>query len=1232
VPPSLHINPYIAGKPVTGTEMFFGREDVFDFVQQNLTGPHANNPIVLYGQRRTGKTSVLYQLHRRLGPGYWCVFIDLHGLVLSDMGQLLQGIATLISRDLQRDHQVSVEVPDRGVFTADPASAFESVFLERVWAVLGDNQLILMLDEVTYVDEAVQDQRLKRGIFEYLRHLMQHRSQLNFVFSLGSGIEEMAKDYTLLFNVALYQKISFLKRPAARDLITVPAQDHYRLTDQAVDRILQVTSGHAYYTQLVCRCVFDAWKRNPVTVIEADAVDDVLSEAIELGSANLTYVWLDAAKDKEEQAVMAGLAAAMWDDGAPATTEEIRAAWRRADVHLPEQEINRALHKLISREVVAGSGPYSFAVDLQRLWIDKHRRIDWVKEDLTEAIAEWAASSPTIGSPGEPVTQPPSGWKDLGSDWAPDAGEPGESPAPPDASYAAPPLLVRTAHSVHRLESGREYRIGRDDRADIPLADARVSWEQAVLRAEGPVWVLEDLGSGAGTFVGADRVGRLEITLPYIVRFGDSVDGPLLRFHLDEELADQGAVAWRDTTYDTTFVPGVLRDTTSRGPIQSKVMKIGRRPDNDIVVNDLGVSNQHAELRLLPGGRYEIIDLGSHSGTFVNGTRVNQAVLHDEDIIAIGHTIFRLINGELIEYVDDGRATFEARDLQVAVQYGGKRKILLDGITFPLAERSFLAVIGPAGAGKSTLLNALTGKRPATTGSVFYDFRDLYENYDELRQRIGLVPQESVVHDQLTAKTALGYQAELRFPPDTGEAERNQRVGEVLDELSMTRHADTRIDRLSGGQRKRVNIAMELLTRPSLLFLDEPTSPLDPHLKRDMFTQMRRMADPNAATGQSVIVITHDVDHELIDQCDRLIVLQPGGKMAYFGPPADGLRFFGRNNWPDVFQAFADEPDRDFAAEYRQSPEFVKYVATPISVRLMRIGADRPESKEAHRPKQRGMLNQMFTMARRYRRVMLADRVHVLTTVLLPILLGILVRVTPNAYGLVNSIPGGFNVNAIQTLMILVLAAVLCGTANSIREFIKERDIYERERMMGLSATAYMFSKVMVLSLISVLQAAVIVILGLAGQQVPPSGVVIPGSAIIEIFVALAVLTVVSSLLGFAISTLVTKGDQTMPILVGVTMVQVALSGGLFPLTGAIGSVALIAPARWALGAVASTINLNSVQSSVSQGPNGQKPDALWTHDASHWLAAVLVMAGIGIVWLVIARLRLATIGPRKRK
>ena len=795
-------------------------------------------------------------------------------------------------------------------------------------------------------------------------------------------------------------------------------------------------------------------------------------------------------------------------------------------------------------------------------------------------------------------------------------------------SHAAPPLLVRTVRNTHRLDSGQEYRIGRDERADIPLIDARVSWEHAVLRAEGGTWVLEDRNSRNGTFLGSERVGRLEINGPYVLHLGHPEDGPVLRFELAaaERVQEPPRMPREPVDGNTTFLPGVIRDPTTRLQLQAKVMRIGRRPDNDIVVSDLGVSKQHAELRKSPTGTYQIIDLGSHNGTFVNGARVNQAELSDNDIIAIGHATFRLTGGELIEYVDDGRATFEAHELRVAVGDGGKQKVLLDAITFPLAERSMMAVIGPAGAGKSTLLNALTGKRPANNGNVYYDFRDLYDNYDELRHRIGLVPQESVTHDQLTARTALGYAAELRFPSDTGEDERNQRVGEVLEELSMTPHANTRIERLSGGQKKRVNIGLELLTKPTLLFLDEPTSPLDPHLKREMFLQMRKMADPHSAAGQSVIVITHDVESKLLDMCDRIIVLQPGGKMAYFGPPADGLKYFGKDDWADVFQRFADEPNRDFSGEYRNSTDFVKYVATPISVRQRT--PERP-APAAVQPKQQGLLHQVSTMARRYRKVMWADRAFLYTTLLMPVLLGVLIRAIPNKLGLTGDAHHP-NTNALQMLMILVMSAVLTGTALSIREFIKERDIFERERMAGLSATAYLFSKILVLSVICVLQVLLIVIVGLVGQKMPSGGVVIPGSALIEIFVAMAVLCVVSMLLGLAVSTLVTKSDQTMPILVGITMVQVALSGGMFPLTGPVTYVSMIAPARWGMGALADTVNLNLINPQNPLQPT--PPDALWAHSSGQWIINVVMLLVIGLIWIVIARLRLATIGPRRRK
>ena len=543
-----------------------------------------------------------------------------------------------------------------------------------------------------------------------------------------------------------------------------------------------------------------------------------------------------------------------------------------------------------------------------------------------------------------------------------------------DQASEAPSLLVNTLRNTYRLESGREYRIGRDEGADIPLRDARASWHHAVIRAEGPVWVLEDAGSRNGTFLGNQRVTRLEITGPCVVHFGHPEDGPVMRLELAEAQSPP-AVAAYSPLVTAASMPGVLRAPTARIRIQSRIVPIGRHPDNDIVVSDLMVSKRHAELRRSPADRFSVVDLGSHNGTYVNGAKVTQAQLSEGDIIAIGHDTFRLVNGELFEYVDDGRVTFEARELQVAVHDGGKQKILLDGITFPLAERTMTAVIGPPGVGKSTLFNALTGMRPADRGQVRYDSRDLYANFDELSDRLGVVPAESslanlgsprplgrlrrvatavrqtVTFSQFTVRSALAYAAKLRFASDVSEEERNQRVEEVLDEMSRTGDPattgswlfspalspriqdvrDTRIDDLNANQRKRLDICLAQLTRPSVLFIDEPIAAFEADSILALFEEMRTWANPDAERGHSVVIFTSDVYSGLVEVCDRVLVLAPGGTMAYFGPPAEGLRYFRQREWIDLFQLFADQPQRDFAAQFRASSQFVEYVVTPMS-------------------------------------------------------------------------------------------------------------------------------------------------------------------------------------------------------------------------------------------------------------------------------------------------------------
>ena len=671
-------------------------------------------------------------------------------------------------------------------------------------------------------------------------------------------------------------------------------------------------------------------------------------------------------------------------------------------------------------------------------------------------------------------------------------------------------------------------------------------------------------------------------------------------------------------------VPGRRRrrPPTSVRRLPATVLRIGRAPDNDVVVDDLDVSRHHAELRNVDGG-YQIVDLDSYNGTYVNGQQITAAPLSEQDIVGIGRSTFRLAGRELQEFVDTGDVSVSARDLTVRLSGG---KVLLDRVSFPLGERCLLAVIGPSGAGKSTLLGALTGLRPATEGTVLYDNRDLYAHYAELRHRIGLVPQENILHTQLTARRALRYAAQLRFPRDTSKAERNRRVDEVLAELSLTAHAETRTDRLSGGQQKRVNVALELMNKPSVLFLDEPTSGLDPGLDKSVMEMMAGLAHG----GRTIIVVTHSVAN--LDVCDRLLVLVPGGKVAYFGPPGDGLRHFGQPGWAEVFQAFEREPGRDWAGEFRRSPWYAKYITEAMA------GPGPTEEKRQipPPPKSKNRLSQFSTLCRRYVAVIASDRVYLALLAGAPIVLGAVILVIPDKAGLRlghQTGPPGLgppsNPDAESLLLILIISACFAGAFNSVRELVKERAIYSRERAAGLSPASYLGSKLAVLGLISGVQAAVLVLIGLIGRALPAHGAFLHSLPLVELILAIAALAVVSMSLGLLISASVNTSEKTMPLLMVLVVVEVILTGGVFAIAGKVGleQVAWLSPSRWGYAATAATAKLNKL---VPPAP-GSAVDSLWRHNAHTWLMDMGLLLALGIVFALLTWRRLVKQGPGRK-
>ncbi|MFF8840673.1 FHA domain-containing protein [Streptomyces sp. NPDC015130] len=669
---------------------------------------------------------------------------------------------------------------------------------------------------------------------------------------------------------------------------------------------------------------------------------------------------------------------------------------------------------------------------------------------------------------------------------------------------------------------------------------------------------------------------------------------------------------------------GTFRAPTSVRPLPAHSIRIGRAPDNDVVVADLVVSRRHAELLARPDGTYWIHDLGSHNGTFLNGRSVVEARVTPDDIVGIGHCAFCLIGGQLVEFTDDGEVSLDVQELAVTVDHG--HKTLLDGVSFPVGEKSLLAVVGPSGAGKSTLLNALTGQRPADRGTVLYDGRDLYRDYAELRQRIGLVPQDDILHLQLTVRRALGYAAELRFPEDTAPAERRARVDEVIRELGLVERAEQPIHSLSGGQRKRVSVALELLTKPSLLFLDEPTSGLDPGMDRSVMHMLRGLADD----GRTVVVVTHSVLS--LDVCDRLLVLAPGGRVAYYGPPADTLDFFGYTQWPEAFEAFENDRDRDWAGQYLASRFHRRYVADATARPLLpggvpASGTDGPGAgpaggptgvpagaravREAPEPgpppKAQSWGSQLRTLVRRYATALSADRTFLVIMIALPFVMGAMARALSE---------GSFNPeSSLNVLLILCVGGVLTGAANAVRELVKERSIYRRERAVGLSRSAYLASKVVVLGTITIVQAVVLTLVALVGVPLnAPDGKGVLMPPLVEITLAVALLSFTAMMLGLLVSAVVRKEEVTMPLLVLLAIVQVVFCGALLTVSGTpvLQQLAWLVPSRWAFAAMGATIDIGTV------APSDKTDDPLMNHTAEAWLfdmgMLVVICLALGVV------------------
>jgi ABC-type multidrug transport system ATPase subunit/pSer/pThr/pTyr-binding forkhead associated (FHA) protein len=527
--------------------------------------------------------------------------------------------------------------------------------------------------------------------------------------------------------------------------------------------------------------------------------------------------------------------------------------------------------------------------------------------------------------------------------------------------------------------------IGRDATNDIIINDRIVSGLHLRIVRQGNAFVLihphPDRPKTLNGLLYQGRKIRGDEQFSKILTKGDI-------FRIGDENGTLITLTYNDGTGTEQEAPPVMQPIKLDAP----ELTIGRQPDNTVVLAHPQVSAHHARL-VREGGTYRIIDQNSTNHVYVNSELVTNHLLRLGDEIRIGPYKLIFEGNQISQYDESNFIRIDAQNLR---KTGNNNVTLLNNISLAVPPRKFVALVGGSGAGKSTLMDALNGLRPAQQGKVLYNGEDYYSNIPAFSTLLGYVPQDDIVHRDLTVERALYYAAKFRLPSDFTNEQIEQRIVEVLEDVEMTARRKLLVKKLSGGQRKRVSIAMELLANPSLFFLDEPTSGLDPGLDRKMMYLLRKLAD----AGHTIVLVTHATNN--INACDYVCFLAQGGRLAYFGPPDEAKTYFGKTDFAEIYTSLEpteenpEAPD-EAEARFKLSQEYQQYIVEPLKVLPTKAdGALNGQAKAIGRPKRGNPFKQFLLLSQRNLELLKNDRsnliILLLQAPLIALLLMLLVR------------------------------------------------------------------------------------------------------------------------------------------------------------------------------------------------------------------------------------------------
>lgn len=823
------------------------------------------------------------------------------------------------------------------------------------------------------------------------------------------------------------------------------------------------------------------------------------------------------------------------------------------------------------------------------------------------------------------------------------------APAPPPGNSASTAVFVELINAatgqLQRIPLTKELvTLGRDPSTDITLdaSSAVVSRNHAEIRRQSGQLVLFDKGSFNGTLLNNQR-----ITTPTPLYDNDRIQlglgGPILRISapgmpapFGASLAGQRAVdaaasapaaaapaGGRPGMHTMVFTPGAKGAQAPPPPPRDGAhqllmrlvfdgartqFSVGRAADNDIHLDGLQISNHHARL-VHSGGAVYVEDVGSTNGTYVSGRRISgRQQVGGDDIVQVGPFVLRLeSDGAVGVYDTRSKTRIDAIDITKIVKNrsGGGTIKLLDDVDITIQPNEFVGLLGPSGAGKSTLMDALNGMRPASSGHVLINNLDLYRHLDSLKQSIGYVPQDDIIHRELTVYRTLYYVARLRLSRDVSSAEIDQIVNEVMDVTGLAERRDVPVGQLSGGQRKRVSIAVELVTKPSVIFLDEPTSGLDPATEEKIMKLFRQIAE----SGRTVILTTHAMEN--VRLFDKIVVMMRG-KLVFYGSPQEALDNVNADSFKDLYDKLEEPIDQQLAQlgprpanatpaqqrqikahkekisddvaenwrqKYQRTEAYKRNVVDPLT------GINRNQQQAA--PAQNrltlfGSIRQLFTLARRYFEVLRRDKFNLL----------ILFAQSP-IIAVLTYLVVGDNEPRDFPYFVLALVAVWFGTSVAAREVIRERAVYNRERMVNLGLLPYIGSKLLVLSFIVGLQ--IILLFAFLKFFAITDLMKMPGNIIEQMFIMLLT-GMVGIALGLFVSSVVKTSEMATSLVPLILIPQIIFSGLVGVPEGLSRVVGLAMPATWAFDSMKRSSELDTLQpeGSSKKGPN--EGEGLYDH------------------------------------